>query len=81
MSPLSKTKVHTTEYVFFGQALGIQKFLGQGWNLSPSSDNAGSLTCGATRELQDVSFWTGLPPSRYSRALFQTAHTVLLSPT
>ena len=34
-----------------GHAQGSQKFWGQGSNLSNGSDNAGSLTCWATREL------------------------------
>ena len=37
----------------FGQAQGIWKFPGQGLNQHHSSDNTGSLTCWATRELQE----------------------------
>ena len=47
-----------------GHACGRGKFLGQGWNPchrndpSHSSDNAGSLICWATRELQqELYFW------------------------
>ena len=38
-------------FFFFGCAQGMWKFLGQGLNLSHSSDNARSLTCWASREL------------------------------
>jgi len=37
-------------------AWGMWKFLGQGWNANHSSDNMGSLTCCATRELPEFQF-------------------------
>ena len=37
-------------FYFFSWVWGRWKFLGQGWNLCHSSDNAGSLTRFATRE-------------------------------
>ena len=39
-------------FIFFGHAYGMWKFPGQGSNLHYSSNNTGSLTCWATRELQ-----------------------------
>ena len=41
---------------FTGYPCGMWKFLGQGWNLHHSSDNARSLTHWATRELPHVGF-------------------------
>ena len=46
-------------FFLFSFACGIQKFLGQGLYLSHSSDNAGSLTCCATRELVNLVFKFG----------------------
>ena len=49
-------------YLVFARTLGIyiygmQKFPGQGVNLSHSSDNARSLTCWATRQVWDTYFY------------------------
>ena len=50
-------------FFFFGHAWGRWKFPDQGWNPCHSSnpthcsDNAGSLTCWATRELQQLIFY------------------------
>ena len=45
---------NTINDFFFGYAHGMQKFLGQGLDLSHCSDNAGSLTYCATRGLQNT---------------------------
>ena len=42
---------HFIDFFFFGHSFGMQKFLGQGLNLSHSSDKAGSLTHWPTKEL------------------------------
>ena len=41
---------HILSFIFFGHA--YSKFPGQGLNPHHSSDNTGSLTCYATKELQ-----------------------------
>ena len=54
-----------------GHSHGIWKFLGQGSNLShssdpsPCSDNTGSLTCCTTRELLSIFFFFFGPPMAY----------------
>ena len=53
---------HPLSFFFFGHTCGMSKFLGQGSNLrhssnlSHSSDNTGSLTHWATREVQTLSY-------------------------
>ena len=64
-----------SSFLFFvggeGCTLGMWKFLGQGSNLRHSSDNPGSLTCWATRELpfdflkEDVSMADLCPPQTH----------------
>ena len=61
--------------LFFGCAHGMRKFLGQGWNQphsrdsNHSSDNTGSLTCCATRELPKHPFRMDLQHKTPSESL------------